>query len=148
MPNGLYILWAFSRLTYRLETNYHSRTQTQSSFIIALTSHLFWLGLHGRDFTVLQCWNHVLSLTANGLDGESVHRCVVHSKRQGGCLFFAVLSLVPLQVDCNVSFSVCMCRTATLQVSCSLGSHAWVLGSSFFPLGRGLEMPQFFFLLS
>lgn len=87
-------------LTYHLETNYHGRTQTQSSFIIALTSHLFWLGLHGRDFTALQCWNHVLSLTEHALDGESVLPCVVQGVRQKGCLFFTILSFVSLQVDC------------------------------------------------
>lgn len=83
-----------------LETNYHGCTQTQSSFIIALTSHLFWLGLHGRDFTALQCWNHVLSLTEHALDGESVLPCVVQGVRQKGCLFFTILSFVSLQVDC------------------------------------------------
>lgn len=126
-------------LTYHLETNYHGRTQTQSSFIIALTSHLFWLGLHGRDFTALQCWNHVLSLTEHALDGESVLPCVVQGVRQKGCLFFTILSFVSLQVDC-IFFSCSFPPLFTWE------SHS-VLGRLASSHGSVLEMPWYFFFI-
>lgn len=143
MPNGLYFLWAFSLLTYRLETNYHGRTQTQSSFIIALTSHLFWLGLRGRDFTALQCWNHVWSLTEHALDGESVHCCYVVFGRKVVCsLQSCHSSLLKWTV---ILFPSRTRRAAAHSTSRSLGSHARFLGSSFPSLG--LELPLYFFFI-
>lgn len=66
--------------------------------------------------------------------------------RQKGCLFFAFLSLVPLQVDCNF-FSPFLLYVRGCYTPSELltGESCLSLGKQFSSLGRGLEMPRYFF---